>query len=274
MRIHHPVPIRFTNVNFSYPSQPNKLVLRNFNLTINENTCTAIVGPSGSGKSTIASLLLALYPVNNNTTSRLSRLNGLLSLGGLDLREIHSPTLRSLISIVPQKPTIFPVSIRDNISYGLEHSSPYNTVANVRAAAKAAGIDEFISSLPAGYDTIIGDGGVGLSGGQAQRVVIARALIRRPRVLILDEATSSLDVESATVIKKTVSKLMAMRDARRGGGLTVIIIAHAKEMMEVADRVVVVDQGTVVEEGPFEVLVHKRGGELRKLLRMTGLDGL
>lgn len=273
MRIRHLIPIKFTNVNFSYPSQPDKLVLRNFNLTINENSCTAIVGSSGSGKSTIASLLLALYPLRN-TNPRFPTTSGVITLGGLDLQEIHTPTLRSLISIVPQKPTIFPVSIRDNISYGLEQSSPYNTIANISAAAKAASIDDFISSLPSGYDMIIGDGGVGLSGGQAQRVVIARALIRRPRVLILDEATSSLDVESATVIKRALSNWMATRDAHRGGGLTVIIITHAKEMMEIADRVVVVDQGTVVEDGSFELLAHKRGGELRRLLRMTGFDAL
>ncbi|WEW59511.1 ATP-dependent permease [Emydomyces testavorans] len=273
MRILHPVPIKFTSVNFSYPSQPNKLVLRNFNLTIDENSCTAIVGPSGSGKSTIASLLLALYPANTSPGEQLGA-TGSISLGGMDLRDIHIPTLRSLISIVPQQPTIFPLSIRDNISYGLESTSFYNTIANIRAAAKAAGIDEFISSLPSGYETIVGDGGVGLSGGQAQRLIIARALVRRPRVLVLDEATSSLDGESAAAIKRTVSKLMGMRDSHRGGGLTVIIITHAKDMMEVADKVVVVDQGRVVEEGPFEMLINKRGGELRKLLRVKGWEGL
>ncbi|EAS29566.3 ABC a-pheromone efflux pump AtrD [Coccidioides immitis RS] len=269
LRILHPVPIKFTAVNFSYPSQPDKLVLHNFNLTINENTCTAIVGRSGSGKSTIASLLLALYPIKTRRIRHLGQKEGSISLGGLDLREIHVPTLRSLISIVPQRPVIFPISIRENISYGLEESSFYNTLENVRAAAKAAGIDDFISSLPSGYDTIVGDGGVGLSGGQTQRLVIARALIRRPRVLILDEATSSLDVESAAAIKRTVSRLMRVRDGRRGGGLTVVIITHAKEMMQVADRVVVVDKGEVVEEGPFEDLVNKHGGELRRLLRVS-----
>ncbi|EEP77643.1 predicted protein [Uncinocarpus reesii 1704] len=268
MRILHPVPIKFTGVKFSYPAHPDKPVLCDFNLTINENTCTAIVGPSGSGKSTIASLLLALYPTDTTRAEHPTD-QGLITLGGVDLREIHVPTLRSVISIVPQQPTIFPTTIRDNISYGLEESSFYNTQANVRAAAKAAGIDDFISSLPSGYDTIIGDGGVGLSGGQAQRLVIARALIRRPRILILDEATSSLDVESAAGIKRTVSKLMGMRDGRRGDGLTVIIITHEREMMEVADRVVVVGQGRVVEEGSFGELVDRRGGELRRLLRVN-----
>ncbi|KAI1974428.1 ATP-dependent permease [Ophidiomyces ophidiicola] len=263
-------PIRFTNVNFSYPSQPEKLILHDFNLNIDENACTAIVGPSGSGKSTIASILLALYPISKENTGYL-RPPGLIALGGLDLREIHVSSLRSQIAIVPQKATIFPASIRDNISYGLEESSPYNTLANVRTAAKAAGIDDFISSLPSGYNTLIGDGGIGISGGQAQRLTIARALVRRPRVLILDEATSSLDIESAAGIQRTVQKLMGRN---RSNGLTVIIITHAREMMEIADKVVVIGDGRVVEEGAFELLINKRGGELRKLLGITGRENL
>lgn len=266
LRIAHPMPIKFIDVTFSYPSRPDKEVLQNFNLTIKENTCTAIVGPSGSGKSTVAALLLALYaappPSPHNT-------QGVITLGGIDIRTVHVPTLRTLISIVPQNPKLFPASIRDNISYGLSESSPFNTMPSIQAAAVAAGIDEFITSLPLGYDTMIGEGGIGMSGGQAQRLVIARAIVRCPRILILDEATSSLDVENAERIRKTVTRLMALSN-----GLTVIIITHAREMMEIADDVVVIDQGRVVEEGPYALLAKRNGGELRKLLRLHELEML
>ncbi|EFR05351.1 multidrug resistance protein 1 [Nannizzia gypsea CBS 118893] len=251
-------PLIFKDVDFSYPNRPGKKVLKNFNLSIPERSSTAIVGPSGSGKSTIASILLALYSPPPSAGNK-----GSITLGGVDIRNIHVPTLRSLISIVPQDPTLFPASIKDNITYGLPDKSSLTASANIQAAAKAAGIHDFISSLPSGYDTLVGDGGVGVSGGQAQRIVIARALVRNPRVLILDEATSSLDVESASVIRQTVTKLMAS-----GRGLTVIIITHAKDMMELADNVVVVDDGAVVEEGSFSDLSSRSGGKLRRLLRM------
>ncbi|PGH31809.1 ATP-binding cassette, subfamily B (MDR/TAP), member 1 [[Emmonsia] crescens] len=265
LKISDPTPLKFTNVNFSYPSRPKKQVLHNLNLTVPENSCTAIVGPSGSGKSTIASLLTALYPI----TSYQGGPPSTISLGGDDIRKIHTPTLRSLLSIVPQQPTLFPSSIRANISYGLDPSSPLSTIENIRSAAQAAGIDEFISSLPAGYDTIIGDGGLAMSGGQAQRVAIARALVRKPRILILDEATSNLDAYSAEQIRHTVKGLLMGSGEQR---LAVIIITHAVEMMEIADRVVLVDKGCVVEEGPYLELMAKKGGELRKLVTLEGRD--
>ncbi|PGH10273.1 ATP-binding cassette, subfamily B (MDR/TAP), member 1 [Blastomyces parvus] len=273
LKTSQPAPLKFTNVNFSYPSRPKKLVLRNLNLTIAENSCTAIVGPSGSGKSTIASLLTALYPI---TSSNVGGGGGTstISLGGDDIRNLCTQTLRSLLSIVPQQPTLFSSSIRANITYGLDGSSPLSTMENIRSAAQAAGIDEFIMSLPEGYDTIIGDGGLSMSGGQAQRVVIARALVRRPRILILDEATSNLDAHSVEQIRRTVKGLLM--GSNSGQGLTVIIITHAVEMMEIADKIVVVDKGCVVEEGPFLELMARKGGELRRLVTLDGRgrDGL
>ena len=166
-----------------------------------------------------------------------------------------------MISIVSQQPTIFPGSIHSNITYGLDETSPLVRPHAVYAAAQAAGIDDFISSLPRGYCTLIGDGGVGLSGGQAQRIVIARALVRQPQILVLDEATSALDPASADLIRQTVRELAASRK-----DLTVIIITHAREMMEVADNVIVLEQGCVVEQGPFKVLADRLGGKLRTLL--------
>lgn len=249
-------PITIHNLNFHYPSRPNAAVLMQVSIAFPEGSCTAIVGRSGSGKSTIASLLLSLYEAPVSSDGRPT-----ISLGGIDIRRLHTPTLRSLVAVVSQQPILFPGSIEANISYGLEAESPLNTLRNIRAAAKAAGIDDFVSSLPKGYLTIIGDGGVGLSGGQAQRVVIARALIRRPQVLILDEATSSLDPTNAAVIRETVQRLVSAQL-----GLTVIIITHAREMMEIADSIVVLEQGRVVETGSYQSLVTRPGGSLRTLV--------
>lgn len=250
-------PVRFNKVNFRYPSRPDALILKDASITIPRGCCTAIVGRSGSGKSTIASLMLSLYE------APLPHVGGpSISLGGIDIRRLHTPTLRSMISIVSQQPTIFPGTVHANITYGLDETSPLCSAHSVSAAAKAAGIDDFISSLPRGYHTAIGEGGVGLSGGQAQRVVIARALMRQPQILILDEATSALDPSSAELIKQTVQELVAVRRHE----LTVIIITHAKEMMEIADKIVVLEQGSVVEEGPYRVLAGRVRGKLRMML--------
>jgi ATP-binding cassette subfamily B (MDR/TAP) protein 1 len=249
-------PIKLTNVNFRYPSRPNTMVLKNVSISIPRNSCTALVGRSGSGKSTVASLLLSLYEAPASETGQPT-----ITLGGADILRLHVPTLRSQISIVSQQPTIFPGTIQQNISYGLDQHSPLASSHSVRTAAQGAGIDDFISSLPRGYNTVIGDGGVGLSGGQKQRVVIARALLRQPQILILDEATSSLDPAGAEIVRQTVQQLVAVRQ-----GLTVIIISHAKEMIEIANHVVVLDQGAVVEEGPYQALAKMNGGKLNALL--------
>ncbi|KAJ5622358.1 hypothetical protein N7528_005590 [Penicillium herquei] len=249
-------PIKLNNVYFRYPSRPDTLVLRNVCLTISRNSCTAIVGRSGSGKSTIASLLLALYESPESRGHKPT-----VMLGGRDIQLLHVPTLRSQISIVSQQPAIFPGSIHANITYGIKPHAPMASMDSVRAAAKAAGIDEFITSLPKGYWTVIGDGGIGLSGGQKQRVVIARALLRHPQILILDEATSSLDPAGAEVVRQTIQRLVSSRQ-----DLTVIIITHAREMIEIADHVVVLDQGVVVEDGSFDALAERVGGKLYELM--------
>ncbi|KAL1964596.1 hypothetical protein VTN77DRAFT_6770 [Rasamsonia byssochlamydoides] len=256
LRVFEPEPVQFTNLKFRYPRRPEALVLRNFSLTIPASSCCALVGCSGSGKSTIASLLLGLYP-------SLSPLSGppAITLGGVDIQQLHIPTLRSLVALVPQQPRLFADTIRANITYGLNPCSRLNSMKNIRAAAQAAGIDEFICSLPEGYSTLVGDGGLGLSGGQAQRLVIARALVRQPRILILDEATSNLDGESAEIIRRSIQKLVGARQ-----GLTVILITHAREMMEMADSVVVIDGGSVVEQGPYHDLLQRPGGKLREML--------
>jgi ATP-binding cassette, subfamily B (MDR/TAP), member 1 len=259
------------NVNFSYPTRPDIPVIKSFNLTIPVGQCVALVGLSGSGKSTIAHLLLNLYSTHSETPSLLSPsdLSADITFSGRSIKRIHTPTLRSLISIVTQTPTILPATVADNIAYGLHKSSPLNKRSNIKAAAIAAGIHSFITSLPQGYDTLIGEGGSGLSGGQAQRIAIARAIIRRPNVLIFDEATSALDAESTALIRDTIRKLlehdratMQETDVRRGsvsGRLTVIIITHNRDMMKVADWICMLDRGRVVEKGSYEELVRNRG---------------
>ena len=248
IRLSHPGPITFDNVTFAYPTRPTHPVLSSLNLTIQPSTTTALVGASGCGKSTIASLLLALHPPSAGT----------LTINDVPISHLHTPTLRSLIAIVPQNPTLFPASIAANISYGLPESSPHASTASVRAAAAAAGIDAFILSLPHGYSTPVGDGGTGLSGGQAQRIAIARAIVGAPKLLILDEATSGLDGETARGVRETVRRL-----ERRGVG--VLVITHERAMMEGCGEVVVMKDGKVAERGGFRELVG-RGGELTRLM--------
>ena len=273
--------IALHNLSFTYPARPDQIVLRNVNINIPAGSCIAIVGASGSGKSTIASLLLNLYTTGPKGAdpSRIPE----ITLSGRDIKRIYTPTLRSLIAIVSQTPTLFPGTITESIAYALHPSSPYASQSSIRSAAAAAGIDEFIESLSDGYNTI-GESGMGISGGQAQRIAIARALVRKPHVLVLDEATSSLDVESAAVIRESIHRLVATglheteemcsstfsgsgsRSRRGQRGMTVIIITHAREMMAIAEHIIMLEQGRVIEEGGFEELRRKRG-EFARLLR-------
>jgi ATP-binding cassette subfamily B (MDR/TAP) protein 1 len=268
--------IVFNNVTFSYPTRLDHAVLNGISFMIPRGVCTAIVGSSGSGKSTIASLLLKLYQ-----TSSLHTLD--LTVSDCDIKTLHTATLRAHMAVVSQTPVIFPGTIAENITYGLSPSSSRATMDNIRAAAQAAGIDEFIMSLPYGYSTVIGEGGSGLSGGQAQRIAIARALVREPDILILDEATSSLDVESAGIIRDTIQHLlqgtrgdwqesleskeeMTVRNAGVKRTMTVVIITHAREMMAIADNIIMLDKGRIMEEGRFDEL-RRVNGPFRRLLR-------
>lgn len=299
-QLHTAGDIAFQNVNFTYPARKDTQVLHNISFSITQGSCTAIVGSSGSGKSTIAALLLKLYetsPVEGTTSP-----NQGLTVSERDIRTLHTATLRSRMAVVSQTPVLFPCTISENISYGLSPSLPQASMTSIRAAAESAGIAEFIDSLPQGYQTVIGEGGGGLSGGQAQRIAIARALIRSPDILILDEATSALDVESAGVVRDTIQRLVMERGKREedigkagaasrvgsrvgtlsrmndafgsnvstgmeGGrrDMTVLIITHAREMMAIAEHIVMLDMGRVVEEGSFDELKRRRGPFARLL---------
>ncbi|KAL8857899.1 MAG: hypothetical protein Q9178_005518 [Gyalolechia marmorata] len=241
--------ISFNDINFTYPSRPLGPVLNSINLKLAPHTSIALVGASGSGKSTIASLILGLYPPTSGT----------LTFDSLEISTLHLPSLRSLIAVVPQTPQIFATTIALNIAYAVPERSTLASRANIEKAAQVAGIHTFITSLPRGYNTLIGEGGTGLSGGQAQRIAIARAVARRPMLMMLDEATSALDGESARGIRELVRRL-------RQQGVGVLMVTHDREMMRACEEIVVLRDGAVAERGGFDDLVERRGGELRRLL--------
>lgn len=283
-RVSTPFPVKMRGLQFAYPAAkrskdvPQK-VLRNVNLRIDQGQYVAIVGASGCGKSTIANLLLRLYePLSSNANEDHQHLSKDWDYPGFELKrksgdlraplsyahvpasDISTSALRTYMASVPQHPFLFPTTILENIAYGLHPDSPYRDLSAVVAAAKLACIDDFIATLPDGYSTIVGEGGVGLSGGQAQRLSIARALVRKPKLLVMDEPTSALDADGAEGVRLAISRLI--EDSRGAEGterLTVVVITHSKEMMRMAERIVVMDQGFVAEEGRYDELLAKRG---------------
>ncbi len=228
--------IEFKNVAFRYGTRVQ--VFTDFNLKIKKGNITAIVGESGSGKSTLISLLQNLYPIQK----------GHITLGDLDLKYIQHESLRELVSVVPQKIDLFAGNVVDNIAVG-------DFVPNMELIieiCKSIGILEFIESLPNGFDTYLGENGATLSGGQKQRIAIARALYKQPEVLVLDEATSSLDSTSENYIQKAVERL-------RQENKTIIIIAHRLSTVINADEIVVLNKGNVLEQGNHKELYASKG---------------
>ncbi|KAL8999973.1 MAG: hypothetical protein Q9188_005772 [Gyalolechia gomerana] len=241
--------ITFREVGFTYPSRPLGPVLNGLDLTLAPHTSIALVGASGSGKSTIASLILGIYPPTS----------GALTIGSLPISDLHLPSLRSLIAVVPQTPQIFATTVAGNIAYALPERSTLASREAIEHAAEVVGIHDFIASLPRGYQTLIGEGGTGLSGGQAQRVAIARAVVRQPLLLILDEATSALDGENARGIRELVKRLTSE-------GVGVLMVTHDRDMMAACEDIVVLKDGRVSERGDFDRLRRRPGGELKRLL--------
>ncbi len=227
--------IKFDNVSFGY--SPAKIVLDGVSFSIIRNKTTALVGYSGSGKTTLAYLLLRFYDT----------LKGRILVDGIDIRELDVNSWRSRIGFVSQDVFIFNASAKENISYG----KPDATEAQVRAAARAAEIDDYIASLPHGYDTVLGERGVKLSGGQRQRISIARALMQNPDILILDEATSHLDTKTERQIQSAIERLSKDR--------TTIVIAHRLSTVINADKIVVFENGRVAEEGTHASLMGSNG---------------
>ncbi|KAI2622328.1 P-loop containing nucleoside triphosphate hydrolase protein [Hypoxylon sp. NC1633] len=264
-KIAYPFPIRMDSLSFTYPSTTLP-VLRDLTLYVDAGTSTAIVGSSGCGKSTIASIILGLY-VPDSSPGEIEGQGRQLTFASIPASEISAVSLRSHMGYVPQAPFLFPNSLAANISYGLPEDSPLRDLRNIERAATEAGIHDFIHSLPDGYDTAVGDGGQTLSGGQTQKVCIARALARRPQILVLDEPTSALDAESAEAVRDTIETLMwstrigAPSSSHRGAqeGLSIIVVTHSKEMMRTVDRIVMIDEGRVAESGTYNELLAKRG---------------
>lgn len=206
--------ISLNKVNFRYPTRSDVQVLHDISFSIPQGSCTAIVGFSGSGKSTIASLLLKLYQTDKKLVWASEPASD-MAVSGHNIKDLHTTTLRSRMALVSQIPVLFSGTIAENIAYSLSPSLPEASMESIRAAASAAGISDFIDSLPQGYNTLVGEGGTGLSGGQAQRLSIARALVRNPDILILDEATSALDVASTNVIRDTILRLVSDNEDAR-----------------------------------------------------------
>jgi ABC-type multidrug transport system fused ATPase/permease subunit len=227
--------IRLSSVSFSYSAHTR--ILPDIDLTIPAGKMTALVGASGAGKSTVADLIMGLQRASS----------GSLSIDGVLIEDIDIHTYRSALGYVPQQTSLFNASIRDNITW----SRPTASEEEILAACRLANADSFIREMEDGLDTVIGDGGTRLSGGQAQRISLARALVRKPSLLILDEATSALDTESEKCIQNAIDGIL--------GQTTIVVIAHRLSTIAKADNIVVMDHGRIVEEGRYDDLIAKDG---------------
>ncbi|OIR06902.1 lipid A export ATP-binding/permease protein MsbA [mine drainage metagenome] len=237
--------IEFKNVNFLYE---DKVILKNINLTIKKGKTVALVGSSGAGKSTLADLIPRFHDVSG----------GELLIDGINIKDYSLHSVRTLMGIVTQEPILFNDTIANNISLGMQHA----TKEQIISAAKIANADNYISAKEEGYDTNIGDRGNKLSGGERQRLTIARAVLKNPPILILDEATSSLDTESERLVQDAINNMMQNR--------TSIVIAHRLSTIRHADEIIVLQQGEIIERGHHDDLMEL-GGMYKRLVEMQEL---
>jgi len=242
--------ISLEDVSFHYESEgQQREVLRHINLEVNAGEILALVGSSGAGKSTLVSLIPRFFDVTS----------GRIAIDGHDVRDVTLSSLRAQIGVVTQETVLFNDTLRNNIAYG----QPSVSQTQVEAAARAALAHDFISKLPAGYDTVIGEKGVRLSGGERQRIAIARALLKNAPILILDEATSALDSESEALVQSALQNLMS--------GRTVVVIAHRLSTVRRADRIAVIENGAIADIGSHEQLMQKLG-TYRRLYDLQFID--
>lgn len=244
--------VELRDLRFAYPSRTDVTVINDISLDVPAGTSLAIVGPSGAGKSTLAALIMRFYDPTSGTMLVDGREASSFSLSGF----------RSCIALVPQDIVLFGGTIAENIAYG----KPGASLDEVRQAARLANAIEFIESFPQGFDTVVGERGVQLSGGQRQRVAIARAIIKDPSILILDEATSSLDSESERLVQEALDRVM--------NGRTTFIIAHRLSTIRNADRIAVLRQGSMIEYGTYDELIAQGGlfARLAAVQSRTGED--
>jgi len=233
-------------VAFSYPTRKDIAVLKDISFEIKAGEKIALVGPSGAGKSTIVQLLMKFYDLSS----------GQILIDDQNINNLNLTQLRQNIGIVPQEVLLFGGTIRENIAYG----RPDATSEQIIMAAKKANAYNFIQTFPEGLDTVVGERGIKLSGGQRQRIAIARAILKNPAILILDEATSSLDSESEKLVQEAMDELMK--------GRTSIIIAHRLSTIRKADKILVIENGQIVEEGTHEDLSSNENGLYANLLKL------
>jgi len=239
--------VRFENVSFSY--EPARQILREVSFTIAPGATVAVVGSSGAGKSTLARLLYRFYDVNG----------GRITIDGQDLRSVTQASLRAAIGIVPQDTVLFNDSIAYNIGYG----RPGATQEEIERVARAAQLHEFIARLPQGYETPVGERGLKLSGGEKQRVAIARMLLKDPPILVLDEATSALDSTNEQAIQQALREAAAQR--------TTLVIAHRLSTVVDANMIIVLEQGQIVQSGTHDELLSQ-GGRYAELWAMQARE--
>lgn len=238
--------LEFEHVNFTYPSRPDSIVLKDFNLKVQAGKTVALVGASGSGKSTAIALLQRFYDADH----------GVIRIDGVDIRTLQLKWIRGKMGLVSQEHALFGTSIKENIIFG----KPNATMDEVVAAAMAANAHNFIRQLPEGYETKVGERGALLSGGQKQRIAIARAIIKNPVILLLDEATSALDSESETLVQNALDQASM--------GRTTLVVAHKLATVRNADLIAVMNGGCVIEIGSHHDLINKKNGHYAKLAKM------
>ena len=252
--------VRFENVDFRYDKE--RPILKGISFTVPAGKTLALVGPSGAGKSTISRLLFRFYDVQG----------GRVTIDGQDIRGVTQESLRAAIGMVPQDTVLF----NDTIAYNIRYGRPDASEAEVREAAATAQIAEFVDSLPQGYDTEVGERGLKLSGGEKQRVAIARTVLKAPPILLLDEATSALDIHTEREIQAALDRVSANR--------TTLVIAHRLSTIVNADEIIVMDEGRIVERGTHEALLaqdglyasmwnrQRKAAEAAEILRNSGED--